>query len=235
VRVAAAYDLAAQLLTGQYRPSGKTFVAHVCGTASIAQLSGGTVDETVAALLHAAYDHGEFRDGRAVVTDRKRVEVRAVVGADAEALIAGYSAWKWAERLRALRGSGADALEDWERPLAFLRLANELEERVDLGSAHSSKQTAYAYPLEDVIECARLLDRGALAELAQAVSMANAGQEVPASLVRHGHGSELLLPRSATRRVGARLMGSHGSVRKIGGHIPGARRVVYAWRRRRGP
>jgi (p)ppGpp synthase/HD superfamily hydrolase len=42
VRVAAAYDLAARLFTGQYRPNGKTFVAHVCGTASIAQLAGGT-------------------------------------------------------------------------------------------------------------------------------------------------------------------------------------------------
>ena len=166
VRVAAAYDLASRLFTGQYRPNGKTFVAHLCGTASIAQLAAATVDETVAALVHAAYDYGDFGDGRPVVTDRKRAEVRAVIGAGAEALVAGYAAWPWWDRLTVLHDDGAGALTDWERPLAFLRLANELEERVDLGTEYSAGRGAIVYPLDDLVACAQRLDRQMLVELA---------------------------------------------------------------------
>ena len=48
-RVGNTYTLAAQLFSGRYRTSGKTFLAHLCGTASITEAVGGTVDETLAA------------------------------------------------------------------------------------------------------------------------------------------------------------------------------------------
>jgi hypothetical protein len=233
VRVAAAYDLASRLFTGQYRPNGKTFVAHVCGTASIAQLAGATVDETVAALVHAAYDHGDFGDGRMVVTDRKRAEVRAVVGADAEALVAGYAAWPWWDRLSVLRDEGADALAEWERPLAFVRLANELEERVDLGTEYSTGRGAIVYPLDDLVVCAQRLERQTLVELARVVAAANDGQSVPPLLQRPTEDSALVAPRSTGTRLWVRCTGERSVLRRVTRRIPGARDVVDAWRRRR--
>src|SRR5262245_11904038 len=48
----AAYELAADLFSGQYRCSGKPFVAHLVGTASVAAAVGLPSELVLAALLH---------------------------------------------------------------------------------------------------------------------------------------------------------------------------------------
>src|SRR5262249_52556405 len=63
-----AYDLAARLFAGQYRATGKPFVAHLVGVASIVARLGERQAVVVAALLHAAYDQGAFPGWRRAVT-----------------------------------------------------------------------------------------------------------------------------------------------------------------------
>jgi hypothetical protein len=219
-----------QLFTGQYRSSGKTFLAHLCGTAAIVQAAGGSVDETLAALLHAAYLQGDFGDGRQDATPRKRSEVREAVGADAEVLVAQYATWPWRSRLRELRDHGAGTLEEWERPLAFLRLANEVEEHVDFANDYCPNHAAHVFPLADVVRCAGYLGRDELGRLAQELADQLSGHTVPPSLQLANGASGVVSSRSVRIRLPVRWARDGGVVRWSVRRVPGARRVVHAWR-----
>ena len=204
-RAEAAYTLAAELHSGQYRASSKTFVAHLCGTASIADAAGGTVDETLAALLHAAYDQGDFGDGRTPRTPSKCAEIRDAIGADAEALVAQYSDWPWRDTARGPPRRRTRRLRRLERAVAFLRLANEVEERVDGADDYAPAHAVFVFPLDDVVRCARLLGREALVALADDVARANPVRDAPADLQTTTYVSGPVAPRSSsTRALGAR-------------------------------
>jgi hypothetical protein len=230
-RAEAAYNLAAELHSGQYRASSKTFVAHLCGTASIVDTAGGTVDETLAALLHAAYDQGDFGDGRAPRTPSKCAEMRDAIGADAEALVAQYSDWPWRTRLAALLDGGPDVFADWERAVAFLRLANEVEERVDGADDYAPEHAVFVFPLDDVVRCARLLGREALVAVADDVARANPVRDAPADLQTTTYASGPVAPRSMSTRLWVRGTGQQSTLRRASRHVPGARRVMHSWRR----
>ena len=164
--------------------------------------------------MHATYLHGDFGDGRMVETPRKRAEVRSVVGADAEALVAAYTEWPWWERLTALRDEGAGALAEWERPLALLRLANELEERLDLGTEYSP-HGAYVYPVDDLIVCAEHFGRPALVELAREITADNDRRSVPPSLRRSVDASQVVPPRSMRTRLWIRCTAARDALRRV--------------------
>src|SRR5512137_1853160 len=65
----AAYDLSMRLFTSRFRASGKPFLAHVVGTAGILGLLQAPGPVLAAGLLHAAYTHGDFGDGRTGFSD----------------------------------------------------------------------------------------------------------------------------------------------------------------------
>jgi len=227
----AAYSLVAELHSGQYRASGKTFVAHLCGTASIVAAAGGTVDETLAALLHAAYDQGDFGDGRPSATPKKRAELRAAIGPDAETLVARYSEWPWRTRLPALLDAGPETFAEWERTIAFLRLANEIEERLDGADDYAPEHAALVFPLDDVVRCARVLGRDALVAIAHDATRLDTSSDVPVELSTTAFASGLVAPRSMRTRLSVRSTGKQSSLRRATRRVPGARRIVH-WGRR---
>jgi len=229
-RARSAYMLTAELHSGQYRASGKTFVAHLCGTASIVDAAGGTVDETLAALLHAAYEQGDFGDGRSVRTPQKSDEVRAAIGADAETLVAQYFDWPWRERVAELLEGGPDGLADWERVITFLRLANEIEERIDGADEYAPTHASFVLPLADAMQCAHLLGRESLVAIAHDVTDVEA-TSVPATLQSEKMWSGLVAPRSTSTRLWIRTTDERSPLRRAVRQVPGARRVVYTWRR----
>ena len=192
------------------------------GTASIAVASGASADQTVAALLHAAYFQGDFGDGRIGVTDEKRAEVRGVVGPGAEQLVHDYGAWPWRERLAALQLDGVGALRGDELPLAHLRIANEIEDCVDLAVQYVPDRAPWVWPLTDSAACARALDLSRLAEIADAVAAANEGRVVPAGLRSTTVAAEHVPPRSLRPNLSVRVRGGAVRVRRIVGRIPGA-------------
>jgi (p)ppGpp synthase/HD superfamily hydrolase len=131
--VHAAYDLAARLFASGFRGSGKPFLAHGLGTAGI--LGGLRVPAPViaAGLLHAAYTLGEFGDGQPGNSDARRQQVRRAVGAEAEELVTRYTALAWNDRtVLRLRGMLSELSAD-DRAVILMRLANELEDHLDLG------------------------------------------------------------------------------------------------------
>src|SRR5690349_1318442 len=128
-----AYMLACQLFAGLHRASGKVFVAHTVGTASALVEARARLPVVVAGLIHAAYTHGEFGDGWRSVTATKRAHVRTAVGPEAESLVDRYTSFRWrAEALPGLRAA-LPSLDALDRDVVLMRLANEVDDHLDLG------------------------------------------------------------------------------------------------------
>jgi (p)ppGpp synthase/HD superfamily hydrolase len=96
--VRAAYELALRLFTGLYRGSGKPFLAHLVGTASILASVRARGPVVAAGLLHAAYTQGEFGNGWGGVAPEKRRRLQEAVGPEAEELVRQYTLLGWNER-----------------------------------------------------------------------------------------------------------------------------------------
>jgi (p)ppGpp synthase/HD superfamily hydrolase len=66
------YELGMHLFCGLYLPSGKPFIDHLVGTASILVSLRMSAHIVAAGLLHAAYIHGDFGSARQGITKRKQ-------------------------------------------------------------------------------------------------------------------------------------------------------------------
>ena len=131
--IRAAYDQSMWLFSSRFRASGKPFLAHAVGTAGILGLLQAPAPVLATGLLHAAYTHGDFGDGRTGLSEAKRAHVRRTVGDEVEGLVARYTALAWGESaVRALRGRVGGMSTD-ERAVLLVRLANELEDHLDRG------------------------------------------------------------------------------------------------------
>lgn len=203
-RARRAYDLATELFAAQLRPSGKPFVAHVVGTAGVVAMFTDDRDAVLAALLHAAYTHGDFGDARVGIADRKRRELRAAIGAEAESLVAAYT------RL----GYSTAAIESWrrraglltpnDRRLAMLRIANEVDDHLDLGTRYADRSGAAMSTdstFEQLAVLAGEIGEPGLADLVTRVAAATSGVVVPPSLRSPIVRSSRVAPRSDRRRL----------------------------------
>jgi len=173
VRIRVAYEVAMRLFTGCFRPSGKTFLAHLVRTASILADLDAAPPLVVAGLLHAAYSHGEFATSAAGASPYKQRRVRAAIGADAEDLVASYTRLPWgAEHLPGLLEKAGSA-DGRLRDVLVLRLANELEEHLDLAPLYcpnAAERRAWAEANGSL--CVQMAERLDLANLARALARA---------------------------------------------------------------
>ena len=123
------YELAMRLFTGHFRPNGNTFLAHLVRTASVLVGLSAPPPVVLAGLLHAAYTHGEFGDGRRHdASPRKRAEVRAAIGDESERLVYRYGRLPWRDVVSA---RSARALSTEDQVVMLVRLANELDEGLE--------------------------------------------------------------------------------------------------------
>lgn len=133
VAVHRAYQLIMHLFVGQYRANGKPFIAHLVGTAGILVLLGERTEVVIAGLLHAAYTHGQFHGGQHCLASRKRAAVRAAAGDEVEALVLRYSTFAWDPEATNQIQRDFETLSALDRNILTIRLANELEDRLDRG------------------------------------------------------------------------------------------------------
>jgi (p)ppGpp synthase/HD superfamily hydrolase len=129
-RAVASYELAVRLFSGCVRVTGKSFVAHLIGTASIVATNGARTDMVLAALLHAAYDRGDFGDGTPGIAPEKRRWLAEQLGRDVERLVAAYTTTPW-DHAAVAHLTELAANNDLQRDVVALRLANDLEELLD--------------------------------------------------------------------------------------------------------
>ena len=232
-RTRRAYELATDLFAGQLRPSGKTFVAHLVGTASAVAAANGRADLALAGLVHAAYTHGEFGDGRRNAAESKRDAVRSVIGSEAESLVHGYGALDY----------DPSTIEDWstqsrdlspaEHDLAVLRLANEIDDHVDLGTRFCDRRgnpMSTDAVFKRMQALALVVDEPALAGLIERLASDESGVTVPAVLRSPATASTRMAPRSHCLRLVIAFRNATLPVRARLARIPMARRAYHAVR-----
>ncbi|RUU06620.1 HD domain-containing protein [Mesorhizobium sp. USDA-HM6] len=153
LRVQKAYRLACAMFNGRYRKSGRPFICHAVGAASSVAHFDRDLDFVIAAMFHAAYDSGQFPDGkssRRSETHRKWLEAR--IGPRAEGLVARVGAMKFdtgdPERLV------AEGVPVGDEDILFLQLAHDVDDLADGGLAFAPK---YGRSIETrVAACAAL-------------------------------------------------------------------------------
>ena len=150
--VARCYELAMVVVAGQYRSNGRPFVSHLSGTASVVAASGGGAVLVKTALLHSVYFESEWGDGRRGATEKRRGITREVAGADAERLIYLYPSLIWTNGSIAGYCESSRKLTADDRALIQVRLANEIDERSDLGLLHSERRLRDLPPMVELSE-----------------------------------------------------------------------------------
>jgi len=127
-----AYRLAALLFSAQYRNSGKPFIAHLVGTASILASHRASTDTLITGLLHAAYMTGDFgfHPGQRS-SSRRRAWLRERIGTAAEERIASYDRLHWNPQTLADLSQRHNSLDTLTREVLQVRLANTYEDFMD--------------------------------------------------------------------------------------------------------
>jgi len=215
-RVAAGYELALRLFTGAYRASGKPFLAHLVGTASALAAVRARPAAVAAGLLHAAYDEGEWGNGWSGIAAGRQRELAAAVGADAEDLVARYHLLPWTAASVAGLRARLDAMPDVERDVVLMRLANDLDDHVDLGVLYCNDAEARRRDMRarraGCVEMAESLGGAVLRDELAAVYDAVDKGDVPAAL-RRRQGSSYRVP-PASHGLRPRIVLSHLLARK---------------------
>jgi (p)ppGpp synthase/HD superfamily hydrolase len=184
--VRAGYDLAMGLFSASFRGSGKPLLAHLIGTASILEQVGQSPVIVTAGLLHAAYALGDFGDGRFGITPAKRERVRSAVGTEIEHLVERYTNFDWNKNTIPVIRQRVGSLNQLERDVLVIRLANELEDHLDYGvlyCGNGEKRREYIRsPLNQSVDMARSLGLTALAEELERAFADTLSEEIPAGL-----------------------------------------------------
>jgi (p)ppGpp synthase/HD superfamily hydrolase len=184
-----AYEFLTTLYPGHYQADGKPFVAHGVGVASILAGLGQPAELLAVGLLHGVYGNADFGDGRSSgVTAFRRDLVRGAVGEGVEALVVRFAELRIrpgsVERIR----RGLAELDETERRLVLVDIADHLEKYADLGLLYFGENEEILDTTErvggDMIEIARELGEPGLAEMLSAhfSEAAAEAQRVPAEL-----------------------------------------------------
>ncbi len=183
-----AYKTAERLFDGIYRGQHVPFICHVVRTASILLAEQASIEVIAAGLLHAAYAVGCFSDfchGKA--TTEHRSEIERELGKSVELLVFDYNQFLWYQK--ECVQDHADQLEsygDHEKNLILMRLANDLEDYLDLGMVYRgafpyrAKIEAYG---DKAVELARRLQRFQLAEELQRAFDVHLNADLPAAVL----------------------------------------------------
>jgi hypothetical protein len=180
-----AYDLALHVCGASYRPNGKPFLCHLVGTASILASWPATTGEVICGLIHSVYTHGVFSDPQRGVTDVKRAVVRDAIG-ETEVLVTDYTELAWNTSAVVAWAAKEDAPSSGERSAVRVRLANELEDHLDLGLlyARKTKVSEPVRPGDPVFALAERFVSPAFAHELGAAVAANEKGSVASCLVR---------------------------------------------------
>ena len=168
------YECAARLFAGHYRASGKPFIAHLVGTASILAALGADTKVVIAGMLHATYERGDFGLTR---WRHRRAKLRRAIGDEAEALVWRYQELGWHDKAVARFRDELATLTAIDRKVLLMRLANDLDDNLDLEMRYCDPGRDQRQSRGDtLIALARAIDRPVLADaLAAAFREAEAG------------------------------------------------------------
>lgn len=137
LEVQRAYRVACQLFNGRFRKTERAFICHGVGAASAMAHFDRRIELINASMLHAAFDSGQFPDGRMGPTPVHRKWLRDQVGEATERLVRNYIELKFGrgepEKLAAM-SCPAEHLE-----ALFMALTHEIDDMADGGFAFAPK------------------------------------------------------------------------------------------------
>ena len=139
----AVYDFACILFSGSHRGAGKPFITHLVGSASAAAFETTDWDSIAVSLVHASYGSGRFPGIRKDDLDAKRAAMRKVLGDAGENLLHRYRRHPWSTD--AVKAYGVSELNPADRDIFLLRIANEIDDRLD-GSYYAGPKKKWREP-----------------------------------------------------------------------------------------
>lgn len=194
-RMRTAYELAEWEFDGFYRGQGMSFLCHLVRTASIVLAERQPIHVVMAALLHALYRKEEFYGARnGQVTWRKRNRVQGVVGKDVEALIWEYRHFPWStEEAMHRHLEHLETYGERMRQILVVRLANQLEDYLDLGMIYrgaspSRMEREFSYWEESLLLARRLGLVQLAEEMDEAYKAHRTTPSLPGNVLRHKGG-----------------------------------------------
>ena len=118
-----AYEAMQPLFSGSFRGSGRPFLTHLVGTASILAEAEQPIAVIVAGLCHAAYEFGDFGASLRRRSSNNRQKLQQWIGLEAETLVWNYGQLEWSR----------DAISSYPnatsgKQVLIIRLANEMED-----------------------------------------------------------------------------------------------------------
>ncbi len=134
------YSLAVKLFGDAIRSTGKPFLCHAVGTASMAVINGANPTEIRAALLHAAYSHGKFPKGKMGATAKNRDWLRSFTGKDVESLVYEYRKFPFNQQSVDKFISDQGQPKPLERSLLLIRVSNEVDDSAFHGALLGNKK-----------------------------------------------------------------------------------------------
>lgn len=207
-----AYELAVRLNPGYFQASGKPFVSHTVGVASILASLELPAPVIAAACIHNLYVSGDFGDGlKRHITPARRQLVREAVGAEVEDYVYRFCRFRLtADTVPAVLGC-VDGFDARDRELVAMDLADVLEKYTDqsilyLNAERHESALKADRCLPEMVELARRLGYPQLAAALERAVRATAEDSVPEFLVSRKPYSSLVVARSCRRRLGLRLL-----------------------------
>lgn len=198
-----AYELAMSLFVGRFQPSGKSFIAHVVGTASILASLRLPARVVAAGLLHNVLENGDFGDGHASVA--RSDKIRRVLGLEVEEYLARFPKLYWNSPTIQLARNNPDRLASVDRNVLLIMLADYLEHLLDLDVLYYGDAARRSY-LGNSDIAAETADRLGLHTLAVEIKKAireTESAELPVQLPaqRILNASFIIVPKSCHRRL----------------------------------
>ena len=197
-----AYELAMVFFSGRFQASGKSFIAHVVGTASILASLRLPASIVAAGLLHNVYETGDFRDGRNGISKSRRRKIRKTLGSEVETYIAQFPALYWEPRTTRVARDDPDKIDSTARAVLLILFAEHLEHLLDLDILYSADRVARFFidRSKAAAEIADALGVPQLAvELRAAIRKTESGKVQPPQHPGRGD-SFVVVPRSCRKR-----------------------------------
>ena len=210
-RVREVFELALRFSDGIYRASGVPLVQHLIRTASILIVEKQSLKIVIVGLLHAAFVLSRFESSlRSTGTRRQRLDLELIGGEEIIRTLQDYEAIGWYsedelnEHLHQIHTYG-DSL----RSLLVVRLANELEDRLDHASDYDASDTEAERSvrrLEKYVALAEQLDLDFLVENFKLILDQSRELSVPDSLTRPYFRGYEMPEKRMWRKSGIRIL-----------------------------
>jgi hypothetical protein len=189
------YNLVEPMFTGWCRASGRPFICHLTGVASLVLKHGGSRDEVLAALAHAAIQAGAYGPyGARVRTDVRRLLARSLPAGCAR-LVEAYTQFDWKAFIDTAGRDIASAVGTTPAILLKLRIANEMDDALDWPFLTERRRREGARECEVSVDAATALGWSALAS--EVVAVRDAMASVP-SVGQTGREDYFVLPAGHT-------------------------------------